>query len=121
MIQEKRKSHKIVIRVINRRRLLEFKEGDHVFLKVTLRLRLKGSFKSQKFSTRYIRHVLLDTVKMETNISFEPQPSRLVGRETKLLRNKEILLVKVQWDESHPGEATWELESKMREVYPYLF
>lgn len=38
----------------NRRRPLEFEEGDNVFMKVTPRLRLKGSFKSQKLSLRYV-------------------------------------------------------------------
>ncbi|CAJ2673837.1 unnamed protein product [Trifolium pratense] len=38
-----------------RRRPLEFKEGDHVFLKVTPRLGLRGIFKTKKLSPRYIR------------------------------------------------------------------
>lgn len=38
----------------HRRRPLEFEEGDHVFLKVTSRLRLKAPFKSRKFSPRYV-------------------------------------------------------------------
>ena len=37
-----------------RRRPLEFDEGDHVFLKVTPRLRLKGLFKTRKVSSRYV-------------------------------------------------------------------
>ncbi|XP_050875361.1 uncharacterized protein LOC127078986 [Lathyrus oleraceus] len=147
----------------HRRRPLEFDEGDHVFLKVTLRLRLKGPFKSQKLSPRYIGpyqiierigevayrlalppslsevhdvfHVsqlwkfipdslqpfLPDSVEVEADLTFKPLPSRIIGREVKVLRNKEIPLIKVQWDESHPGDATWELGSKMREAYTHLF
>lgn len=37
-----------------RQRLLKFEARDHVFLKVTLRLRLKGPFKTNKSSPRYI-------------------------------------------------------------------
>lgn len=37
----------------NQRRPLEFEEGDHIFLKVTPRLRLKGLFKLRKLSLRY--------------------------------------------------------------------
>lgn len=37
----------------NRQRPLYFGEGDHVFLKVTPRLRLNGPFKSHKLSPRY--------------------------------------------------------------------
>ncbi|XP_050889368.1 uncharacterized protein LOC127094594 [Lathyrus oleraceus] len=144
-------------------RPLEFNEGDHVFLKVTPRLRLKGSFKSRKLSPRYVgpyqiidkigevayklalppslsemhdvfhvsqlrkfipnslQHILPDSIEVESHLTSEPLPSGIVGWEIKVLRNKEIPLVKIQWDESHPGDATWELESEMREVYPYLF
>ena len=147
----------------NRRRPLEFDEGNHVYLKVTPRLRLKGPFKSRKLSPRYVgpyqilerigevayrlalppslsemhdvfhvsqlrrfipdplQPILPDSVEIEADLTFEPQPSRIVGRETKVLRNKEIPLVKVQWDATHPGDATWELEAEMREVYPHLF
>lgn len=65
--------------------------------------------------------LFLISLKWKENLSFKPQPSRIVGPETKVLRNKEIPLVKVQWEELHMGEATWELDSKMWEVYPYLF
>ncbi|XP_050892386.1 uncharacterized protein LOC127097934 [Lathyrus oleraceus] len=147
----------------HRRRPLEFDEGDHVFLKVTPRLRLKGPFKSRKISSRYVglyqiterigeviyklalppslsemhdvfhvsqfrkfipnpfHPILPDSIEVEAYLTFEPLPSRITGREVKVLRSKEILLIKVQWDESHPGDATWELESEMREAYPYLF
>ncbi|XP_050916228.1 uncharacterized protein LOC127131346 [Lathyrus oleraceus] len=147
----------------HRRRPLEFDEGDHVFLKVTPRLRLKGLFKSQILSTRYIgpyqiierigevayilalppslsemhdvfhvsqlrkfipdslQPILPDSIKVEADLTFEPLPSRIAGREVKVLRNKEIPLVKVQWAESHPGDATWELESEMRDAYSHLF
>ena len=37
-----------------RRRPLEFEEGDHVFLKVTPKLGLRGVFKTKKLCPRYI-------------------------------------------------------------------
>ena len=37
------------------------------------------------------------------------------------LRNRTIGQVKVQWNHLSPKEATWELESKMRDAYPILF
>lgn len=40
--------------VDQRRRPLDFEEGDHVFLKVTPKLGLKGMFKKKKLSQRYI-------------------------------------------------------------------
>ena len=38
----------------------------------------------------------------------------------KSLRGKEIALVKVQWG-TEEGDSTWELEDRMRELYPSLF
>ena len=40
---------------------------------------------------------------------------------TGILRNKVINLVKVEWKNHGEKEATWELETQMREKYPYLF
>ncbi|XP_050920199.1 uncharacterized protein LOC127137819 [Lathyrus oleraceus] len=117
---------------------LEFDEGDHVFLKVTPRLRLKGPFKSRKLTPRYIgsyqiierigevacklalppslsemhdifhvsqlrkfipdslQPILPDSIEVEADMTFKPLPSRIVESEFKVLRNKEIPLVKVQ-------------------------
>jgi hypothetical protein len=39
----------------------------------------------------------------------------------KKLRNKEIASVKVIWGGPAGENATWELESKMKDLYPELF
>ncbi|XP_058758681.1 uncharacterized protein LOC131631939 [Vicia villosa] len=146
-----------------RRRPLRFDAGDHVYLKVTPRLRLKGPFKVRKLSPRYVgpyqimkrvgevayqlalppslsglhdvfhvsqlrkfvpdpfHPILSDAVEIEPDLPFQPQPARILEYASKSLRNKEIPLVKVLWEESRPEEATWELEAEMRESYPHLF
>jgi hypothetical protein len=38
----------------NRRRPLEFEEGDHVFLRVTPKLGLRGVFRTKKLCPRYV-------------------------------------------------------------------
>jgi len=55
-IQEKMKAaqSRQKIYVDKRRRPLEFNEGDHVFLKVTPKLGLRGVFRTKKLSPRYI-------------------------------------------------------------------
>ncbi|XP_058752462.1 uncharacterized protein LOC131625637 [Vicia villosa] len=92
-----------------RRRPLEFDVGDHVFLKL------------RKFVPDSFHPILPDTIEVEPDLSFQPQPCRILEYASKSLRNKEIPLVKVLWEESRPDEATWELESEMRELYPHLF
>ncbi|XP_058726183.1 uncharacterized protein LOC131597506 [Vicia villosa] len=118
-----------------RRRPLDFEVGDHVYLKVTPRLRLGGLFKTRKLSPRYVgpyqilqkfvpdafHPIILNSVVVELDLSYDPQPCRILEHASKSLRTKEIPLVKVQWDETRPEEATWELESEMRESYPHLF
>ena len=61
------------------------------------------------------------------DVQVEPEGEVLVeldcilGRREITLRNRTIGQLKVQWKHLSPEEATWELESKMREVYPNLF
>ncbi|XP_050908112.1 uncharacterized protein LOC127121708 [Lathyrus oleraceus] len=75
----------------------------------------------RKFITDSLQPILPDSIEVEADMTFEPLPSRIAGREVKVLRNTEIPLINVQWDESYPGDVTWELESEMREAYPNLF
>ena len=42
-------------------------------------------------------------------------------RKIKVLRNKEVPLVLVQWQHQKGSEMTWELEREMREQHPELF
>ena len=49
------------------------------------------------------------------------EPDCILGRREITLRNRTIGQLKVQWKHLSPEEATWELESKMREEYPNLF
>ncbi|MCI75125.1 retrotransposon gag protein, partial [Trifolium medium] len=62
-----------------------------------------------------------DNVQVRDNLTVETVPLRIEGREVKKLRNKEITSVKVVWGGSAGENATWELESKMRDLYPELF
>ncbi|XP_020100379.1 uncharacterized protein LOC109718529 [Ananas comosus] len=55
------------------------------------------------------------------NLRYEERPVRILARETKELCSSVIPYVKVQWSNHEEREATWELETVMRESYPYLF
>ncbi|XP_020081817.1 uncharacterized protein LOC109705496, partial [Ananas comosus] len=74
---------------------------------------------------RYIfdpTHILESTpVDLQEDLSFEEYPMKILAREVKWLRNREIPYVKILWSNHDEREATWELESVMLEHYPYLF
>lgn len=65
--------------------------------------------------------ILSDTVEVVADLSFQPQPSHIVDYAIKSLKNKEIRLMKLWWEESHLSEATWELELEIQENYLHLF
>ncbi|KAL5578274.1 hypothetical protein UlMin_019973 [Ulmus minor] len=88
--------------VDRRRRPLEFKVGDSMFLKVAP---MKGIMRFRK----------------KENLTYEEQPVQILDRKDKALRNKVIPLVKVLWRNHKVEEATWEREDEMRIKYPHLF
>jgi hypothetical protein len=45
----------------------------------------------------------------------------ILDQKVKVLRNKSIILVKVQWTYYGPEDATWEHEETMQEEYPQFF
>ncbi|XP_058763965.1 uncharacterized protein LOC131637393 [Vicia villosa] len=75
----------------------------------------------RRFVPDTFRPILPDSVEVEPDLSYDPQPCGILEYASRSLRNKEIPLVKVLWDETRPEEAMWELESEMRESYPQLF
>ena len=58
---------------------------------------------------------------MEPKVDFLVEPDCILGQREITLRNCTIGQVKVQWNHLSPEEATWELESNMRDAYPILF
>jgi hypothetical protein len=66
-------------------------------------------------------HVITpDDIQLKENLSFEVPPMRIGEKSTKLLRGREISLVKVIWNPK-TGDATWEREDQMKKLYPNLF
>ncbi|XP_027151840.1 uncharacterized protein LOC113751893 [Coffea eugenioides] len=67
-------------------------------------------------------HVLpLEGIEVDETLTYEEGPVRILEREMKELRNKEIPLVKILWKNHGLEEATWELEEEMQNKYPDLF
>ena len=67
-------------------------------------------------------HVLSrQLVELREDLSFEEEPVEILSREEKVLRNKTIPLVKVEWQYHNTEEVTWEREDDIRARYPHLF
>ena len=62
-----------------------------------------------------------DIVQIRENFTYDVLPIRIGDRRIKQHRGKDIPLVKVLWNQHDEGDATRELESNMREMYPHLF
>src|ERR1051325_6279367 len=58
---------------------------------------------------------------VKDSLSYEEVPMRILDRQVRKLRNKEIAFVKVLWRNQFVEEATWEAEEAMKQKYPYLF
>ncbi|XP_075494690.1 uncharacterized protein LOC142532256 [Primulina tabacum] len=130
-----------------RRQNLEFAVGDHVFVKIAPMKRVVRFGKKVKLSRRFIgpfeilekvgafayRVVLplnlrgqqclplIDVPQFTPNLSYEENPTQILGRHEKRLRNKMIKMVKVKWLNHSEEEATWNAESEMRIRYHELF
>ena len=67
-------------------------------------------------------HVLsYENLELDEDLSYEEKPVQILDHKDKVLRTKTIALVKVLWRNSKVEEATWELESDMRNRFPELF
>ncbi|XP_075486354.1 uncharacterized protein LOC142525957 [Primulina tabacum] len=67
-------------------------------------------------------HVLrYESLDLLPNLSYEEMLVQILDRKVKVLRNKEIGLVKVLWRNQVIEEAMWEPEEEMKHRYPNLF
>jgi len=65
-----------------------------------------------------IRH---EALQLDQDLSLEERPVKVLETQDRRLRGRTIKMVKVLWEHHSPGEATWEHETRMREIYPALF
>jgi hypothetical protein len=62
----------------------------------------------------------LEEVQLESDLTYEEKPIKILGTSERVTRTKTIKFCKVQWSH-HTEEATWEREDELREDYPHLF
>ncbi|KAJ9563166.1 hypothetical protein OSB04_008326 [Centaurea solstitialis] len=65
--------------------------------------------------------VPIDDIQVDERLNYVEKPVAVLERKTKTLRNKEVGIVKVQWEHRKGSEWTWEPEDEMRRNYPELF
>ena len=61
-----------------------------------------------------------NVIQVEPEGEFQVGPEHVLDRREILLRNRTIGQFKLQWKHLSPKEATWGMESNMREAYPDL-
>ena len=71
-------------------------------------------------SAEVVEPSILKEVEVEREATVRSVPTRTLGMEVKKLRNRGVMLVKVQWSNAEE-DATWETEAKIRAAYPFLF
>jgi hypothetical protein len=65
--------------------------------------------------------VPLEEVQLESDLTYEEKPIKILERAERNTRTKTIKFCKVQWSHHTEEEATWEREDNLREDHPHLF
>ena len=63
----------------------------------------------------------MEDIQVDAGLNYVERLVVIVDRKIKVLRNKEVPLVQVQWQHCRRSELTWEPELEMREQHPELF
>ena len=65
--------------------------------------------------------VPLEDIQVDASLNYAERPVAIRDRKIRVLRNKEVPLVLVQWQHRKGSEMTWEPEREMCEQHPELF
>ncbi|GJX61377.1 putative reverse transcriptase domain-containing protein [Tanacetum coccineum] len=121
-----------------KRKLMEFKVGDRVMLKVLERVgdvayklelleelsRVDNTFHISNLKKSYANEPLvipLDGLHIDDKFHLVEEPVKIIDREVKRLRKSRALIVKVRWNSKRGPGFTWECEDQFRKIYPHLF
>ena len=72
----------------------------------------------RKYVTDPMHVIDYKLLEIEKDLSYQEKPIKILVREVKALRNKNIDFVKILWRNHHTKEATWEREKEIKEKYP---
>ena len=62
--------------------------------------------------------VPLEEVQLESDLTYEEKPVKILETAERITRTKTIRLCKVQWNHHIKDEATWEREEDLKEDHP---
>jgi hypothetical protein len=65
--------------------------------------------------------VPLEEVQLESDLTYEEKPVKILETAERVTRTKTIKFCKVQWNHHTEEEATWEREDDLRQNHPHLF
>ena len=65
--------------------------------------------------------VPLEEAQLESDLTYEEKPIKILETADRVTRTKTIKFCKVQWNHHTEEEATWEREDDLREDHPHLF
>ncbi|XP_022883310.1 uncharacterized protein LOC111400093 [Olea europaea var. sylvestris] len=69
-----------------------------------------------------LNHVIsYQTLDVQKDLSYKETSAMIFDRKLHQLRNKEVSLVKVQWQNYGLDESTWKKEEELKTKYPELF
>jgi hypothetical protein len=62
--------------------------------------------------------VIEDTIPLESNLTYNTYPIKILDQQDRVTRNKTTQFYKIQWNEHSEDKATWEREEFLRSNYP---
>nr|GEV14944.1 putative reverse transcriptase domain-containing protein [Tanacetum cinerariifolium] len=63
----------------------------------------------------------LDEIQVDKKLNFIEEPTEIIDREVKRLKQSRIPIVKVRWNSRRGPNFTWEREDQMQQKSPHLF
>jgi hypothetical protein len=63
----------------------------------------------------------MEELSVQGDLTYTEYPIKILDTLTRVTRNKEIKMCKVQWSHHGKDEATWEREEELRIDFPHLF
>jgi len=63
----------------------------------------------------------LTSIKIQSDLTYEERPIKVLEEMERVTRNKVIKFYKVIWNNHSEQDATWEREDYLREVYPSFY